>query len=56
MNTTTWSDLREVELFLFREAELADQNEYTAWSALWTEQLTYWGVRQCTLRSGRGAQ
>ena len=42
MNTTTWSDLREVELFLFREAELADQNEYTAWSALWTEQLTYW--------------
>lgn len=42
MNTTTWSDLREVELFLFREAELADQNDYTAWFALWTEQLTYW--------------
>lgn len=42
MNTTTWSDLREAELFLFREAELADQNDYTAWFALWTEKLTYW--------------
>ncbi len=42
MKTITWYDLREVELFLFREAELADQNDYTAWSALWTEQLTYW--------------
>lgn len=42
MKTPTWSDLREVELFLFREAELADQNDYSAWFALWTEQLTYW--------------
>jgi len=42
MNTSTWSDLREVELFLYREAELADRNDYTAWAALWTEQLTYW--------------
>jgi len=41
MNQTTWSDLREVELFLFREAELADQNAYQEWFALWTEQLRY---------------
>lgn len=41
MPTTTWADLREVELFLFREAELADQNDYPAWFSLWTEDLLY---------------
>ena len=42
MHTTTWSDLREAELFLFHEAELADRNAYPAWMALWTQALTYW--------------
>ena len=37
-----WAALREVELFLFREAELADQHQYKEWFALWTEELLYW--------------
>ena len=34
--------LREVELFLFHEAALADANQYEEWLALWTEDLLYW--------------
>lgn len=37
-----WQDLREVELLLFREAELADANRYDDWLALWTKDLRYW--------------
>lgn len=37
-----WAALREVELFLFREAQLADEHQYKAWLALWTEELLYW--------------
>lgn len=37
-----WTALREVELFLFREAQLADEHRYKEWFALWTEQLLYW--------------
>lgn len=37
-----WVALREVELFLFREARLADEHQYMAWLALWTEELLYW--------------
>jgi benzoate/toluate 1,2-dioxygenase subunit beta len=37
-----WADLREVELFLFREAQLADEHQYKEWFALWTEDLLYW--------------
>jgi len=33
---------REVELFLAREAELADAHRYGEWMALWTRELTYW--------------
>ncbi len=37
-----WQALREVELFLFHEAALADANRYEEWLALWTEELLYW--------------
>ena len=37
-----WVDLREVELFLFREAQLADEHKYKEWFALWTNELLYW--------------
>ncbi|GAB3075145.1 aromatic-ring-hydroxylating dioxygenase subunit beta [Nocardioides zeae] len=32
----------EVEDFLYREARLADENEYDAWEALWTDDALYW--------------
>ncbi|MGH3744677.1 MAG: aromatic-ring-hydroxylating dioxygenase subunit beta [Mycobacteriales bacterium] len=35
-------DAREVEQFLYREARLADQNDYDAWEALWTDDALYW--------------
>jgi 3-phenylpropionate/cinnamic acid dioxygenase small subunit len=37
-----WRALREVELLLFREAELADSHRYDDWLALWAEELLYW--------------
>lgn len=37
-----WEQLREVELFLYREAELADANLYREWFALWAKELLYW--------------
>ena len=37
-----WQDLREVELLLYREAELADANRHKEWLALWTKELLYW--------------
>jgi benzoate/toluate 1,2-dioxygenase beta subunit len=37
-----WSAYREVELFLFNEAQLADEHRYKEWFALWTEELLYW--------------
>ena len=37
-----WQMLREVELFLFHEAELADGNHYEDWLELWTTDLLYW--------------
>lgn len=40
---TATADLqREVEQFLFREARLADEHQYQAWEALWTDDGTYW--------------
>lgn len=33
---------REVEQFLYREARLADQNDYDAWEELWTDDALYW--------------
>lgn len=35
-------DSREVEQFLYREARLADQNDYDEWEALWTDDALYW--------------
>lgn len=35
-------EMREVEQFLFREARLADENDYDAWEALWTDDALYW--------------
>ena len=35
-------DVREVEQYLYREARLADENEYDAWEALWTDDAIYW--------------
>lgn len=34
--------LREVELFLFHEARLADEHKYKEWFALWADELLYW--------------
>jgi 3-phenylpropionate/cinnamic acid dioxygenase small subunit len=34
--------LREVEQFIYREARLADEHEYDAWEALWTDDAVYW--------------
>ena len=35
-------ELREVEQFLYKEARLADQNDYDGWEALWTDDALYW--------------
>ncbi|HEY3239174.1 MAG TPA: aromatic-ring-hydroxylating dioxygenase subunit beta [Acidimicrobiia bacterium] len=34
--------LREVEQFIYREARLADEGQYDAWEALWTDDAVYW--------------
>jgi 3-phenylpropionate/cinnamic acid dioxygenase small subunit len=33
---------REVEDFIFHEAELADEHQFDEWFALWTEDALYW--------------
>jgi 3-phenylpropionate/cinnamic acid dioxygenase small subunit len=38
----SWETYREVELFLLREADLADTQRYEEWLALWTQELLYW--------------
>jgi benzoate/toluate 1,2-dioxygenase subunit beta len=35
-------DRHEVEQFLYREARLADEGDYDAWEALWTDDALYW--------------
>lgn len=35
-------DRWEVEQFLYREARYADENDYDAWEALWTNDALYW--------------
>jgi 3-phenylpropionate/cinnamic acid dioxygenase small subunit len=35
-------DPRDVEQFLYREARLADENDYDGWEALWTDDALYW--------------
>jgi benzoate/toluate 1,2-dioxygenase beta subunit len=34
--------LRQVEQFIYREARLADEHDYDAWEALWTDDALYW--------------
>jgi 3-phenylpropionate/cinnamic acid dioxygenase small subunit len=35
-------DRHIVEQFLYREARLADEGDYDAWEALWTDDALYW--------------
>jgi benzoate/toluate 1,2-dioxygenase subunit beta len=35
-------DRHTVEHFLYREARLADEGDYDAWEALWTDDALYW--------------
>ncbi|MCV7102758.1 aromatic-ring-hydroxylating dioxygenase subunit beta [Mycobacterium palustre] len=35
-------DSGEVQQFLYREARYADESDYDAWEALWTEDALYW--------------
>ncbi|MUL67889.1 ring-hydroxylating dioxygenase subunit beta [Mycobacterium sp. CBMA 234] len=35
-------DRFEVEQFLYREARCADENDYDAWEAMWTDDALYW--------------
>jgi benzoate/toluate 1,2-dioxygenase subunit beta len=35
-------DLRQVEQFVYREARYADEHDYDAWEALWTDDGLYW--------------
>ena len=35
-------DRHVVEQFLYREARLADEGDYDAWEALWTDDALYW--------------
>jgi benzoate/toluate 1,2-dioxygenase subunit beta len=38
----TGPGLRQVEQFIYREARLADEHDYDAWEALWTDDALYW--------------
>lgn len=43
MTTTEQAvDLRTVEQFVYREARLADEHQFEAWEALWTDDGLYW--------------
>ena len=42
MDTSDFRVLREVEEFLFREADLADSHAFDEWLALWTGDARYW--------------
>lgn len=35
-------DPREIEQFIYREARYADEHDYDAWEALWTDDALYW--------------
>jgi benzoate/toluate 1,2-dioxygenase beta subunit len=42
MPATVSIDLHDVEQFLYREARYADDHDYDAWEALWTDDAVYW--------------
>jgi len=35
-------DLWQIEQFVYREARYADEHDYDAWEALWTDDAFYW--------------
>lgn len=35
-------DLRQIEQFVYQEARYADEHDYDAWEALWTDDALYW--------------
>lgn len=39
---TTMIEKAEADAFLYREARLADENNYQEWLALWTDDAIYW--------------
>ena len=36
------TDIRQVEGFIYREARYADEHDFDAWEALWTDDALYW--------------
>jgi len=42
VDATDFRILREVEEFLYHEADLADNHRFDEWLALWTEDARYW--------------
>jgi benzoate/toluate 1,2-dioxygenase subunit beta len=40
--TAAGARLREVEAFLFHEADLLDEGRYLEWEALWADEAEYW--------------
>ncbi|MFZ2174682.1 MAG: aromatic-ring-hydroxylating dioxygenase subunit beta [Rhodococcus sp. (in: high G+C Gram-positive bacteria)] len=36
------TDIRQVEAFLYQEARYADEHDFDAWEALWTDDALYW--------------
>ena len=42
MTAATTVDIRRIEQFLYREARYADEHDYDAWEALWTDDALYW--------------
>lgn len=42
MTASTTLDIRQIEQFLYREARYADEHDYDAWEALWTDDALYW--------------
>lgn len=49
-------DLRQVEQFLYREARYADEHDYDAWEALWTDDALYSVPAGGDLSGDQGAQ
>ncbi len=37
-----FGEASRVEQFLYREARYADEHDYDAWEALWTDDALYW--------------
>jgi 3-phenylpropionate/cinnamic acid dioxygenase small subunit len=42
LSSGTDIDIRTLEAFVYREARFADEHDYDAWEALWTDDAIYW--------------